>query len=871
MTKIKAFFWKRQKSPAQAALEFALALPVLLLVLYGLLETGRLLFIYASTVTAARQAVRYGSATGLNASSIPYYQDCDGIRNAVHRVGFINRFEDSDIAIAYDRGLEYVDPPGTWEVNQITNPDPDCDGGFSGFDIRKGDRIRVEVSEQWVPIVPLVPFEPFTITSESSRTILSGVSIYVTAPASFFSGSGGGELTLAVSASPETYDTLGQIITYTYTITNVGTDVLSGTFDLQDVPVATNDCDVQAPGVLAVGASFTCTGTYAITQDDLDDGTLTDVAQASANTGTIFSNLDGTTVTAIQLPALYLAKTGSPEVSSVAGTVVTYTYTLTNSGNVRLRAPYAVADDHTNDETCPATPSPLDPGSYITCTATYTIKQSDLNAGTVINHATATALWGFDTVTSNEATFTVFTPPIFLTIEATPMTVSSVGQIISYKYWISNETDRNITQPYSVTDSLVSPISCAVAVAADPLVPNEQTYCTGQHTVTQANLDSGLPITNTATATGRQGGQTRASQLASASVAVMHTASLSLQMSANPTTATSLGTVVTYTYVLTNAGNVTLSPPFTVTDNMATGITCASPTSTLAPNGGTKTCTGSRTISQTDLDNGSVINTATASAKFGLQTVTSSQQTATVITFEGARLGLKKTGSPPFTPIAGQLITYTYRLRNTGNVALTSPYAVSDDVLAADGSSVDCSSAVSPLAIGASTTCTGFHTTTSSPDLAAGYVTNYATATAQNGASVITSNEAHATIIVSAAGCNTKHSALKTTPFGMTIFNNNPFDLSLSSVTINFNDSPSTRTIVSILLGASSIWTNSIDFPTPITATPLSGDVTVAANSSKILQINLNGTYTANNLEWITVAFAEGCQVLDSRDASQLQ
>ncbi|MGE5251945.1 MAG: TadE family protein, partial [Bacteroidota bacterium] len=53
------------KSKAQAMVEFALALPILLLVVYGLLESGRLLFIYASVVTAARQAARYGSATGL--------------------------------------------------------------------------------------------------------------------------------------------------------------------------------------------------------------------------------------------------------------------------------------------------------------------------------------------------------------------------------------------------------------------------------------------------------------------------------------------------------------------------------------------------------------------------------------------------------------------------------------------------------------------------------------------------------------------------------------------------------------------------------------------------------------------------------------
>ena len=48
--------------------EFAIALPVLLLLLYGILEAGRLLFVYSTVVTASRQAARYGATTGENGS-----------------------------------------------------------------------------------------------------------------------------------------------------------------------------------------------------------------------------------------------------------------------------------------------------------------------------------------------------------------------------------------------------------------------------------------------------------------------------------------------------------------------------------------------------------------------------------------------------------------------------------------------------------------------------------------------------------------------------------------------------------------------------------------------------------------------------------
>lgn len=175
-----------KKSPAQAMVEFALVLPILLLVVYGLLEVGRLLFIYASTVTAARQAVRYGSATGVNDAGVPFYQDCAGITAAAQSVGFINRFNASDIHITYDRG---VDGSGDPVAISGIDPSPNADSCPAGNGvIQSKDRIKVQVSTQWIPIVPLVPLDPFTITSESVRTIIGNVTIEVDAPPAEFTG-----------------------------------------------------------------------------------------------------------------------------------------------------------------------------------------------------------------------------------------------------------------------------------------------------------------------------------------------------------------------------------------------------------------------------------------------------------------------------------------------------------------------------------------------------------------------------------------------------------------------------------------------------------------------------------------------------------
>jgi hypothetical protein len=169
----KPVLFHPQKSPAQAMVEFALALPILLLLIYGLIEVGRLLFIYNSVVSAARQATRYGAATGLNISGgVPRYQDCTGIRSAAQQSDFLDNFENADILIWHDDGEA---------INQdaYCAPGMDYDKSFRAS-IGNSSRVRVQVSAEYTPILSFLPFKPFTITSVSARTILVSVSIAVT-------------------------------------------------------------------------------------------------------------------------------------------------------------------------------------------------------------------------------------------------------------------------------------------------------------------------------------------------------------------------------------------------------------------------------------------------------------------------------------------------------------------------------------------------------------------------------------------------------------------------------------------------------------------------------------------------------------------
>ena len=187
---------------------------------------------------------------------------------------------------------------------------------------------------------------------------------------------------------------------------------------------------------------------------------------------------------------------------------------------------------------------------------------------------------------------------------ATPTTYSKVGAVITYRYVIKNIGNVTLTGPFSVTDNKAT-VTCTQP-ADGALSPNETMTCSASYTITAADLDSGK-VTNKATASG--GGVT--SNQATATVTVTQCKALSLIKTASPTTYNKVGDVITYSYVIRNVGNVTLTGPFSVTDDKAT-VTCTQPADgALSPNE-TMTCSASYTITAADLDSGKVTNKATA-------------------------------------------------------------------------------------------------------------------------------------------------------------------------------------------------------------------------------------------------------------------
>jgi hypothetical protein len=173
--KIKQGISKRQrknqsKSKAQGFLEFALVLPLLLLLIFGVIEFGRMLFIYSAVFTATREAARFGSAAG-KVDGTPRYNDCAGIRARAIEIGSIAGILDEDISIRYDSG------PGTPILVGSSCPYNEEEGKVK---VREGyHRIIVEINKDFTPMIPLVNVPPAVIHSRSARTIMSDISVKV--------------------------------------------------------------------------------------------------------------------------------------------------------------------------------------------------------------------------------------------------------------------------------------------------------------------------------------------------------------------------------------------------------------------------------------------------------------------------------------------------------------------------------------------------------------------------------------------------------------------------------------------------------------------------------------------------------------------
>ena len=482
--------------------------------------------------------------------------------------------------------------------------------------------------------------------------------------------------------------TTGNTIIYTLSLSNESNVAATGTVVSDVVPTGTTYSSCTTPagtcanssgtvswnlGTIAAGATASMTLTVTVGTPATGQLQINNIAQVTATNSTtpVFSNTVSAPLASAATLNLLLVKTASPTTYNALNDTITYSYALTNLGTGTLSGTFAVTDSAAT-VTCPQ-PGSLAPNATLTCSATYHITSGDMTAHSKTNTATATV----GATTSNVATATVTQNQADLAVTKSDGTGSyTPGNDVTYTIGVTNNGPQDSTG-FTVTDTL--PSNTTFASASSGCVFSTPTItCTSSGLALNASTSWSVTLHTSAA---RTGSRENTAQIAT-SVQVDPTsgnntatdtdyqASLALTKVATPTTYSAVGAQITYNYTVTTTGNVALGPAqFTVSDDhigspLGTAFNCGAAATTLAPNA-TVTCSATYTITQADLNAGSVTNHATASGGG----VTSPQVSATA-TAVGADLAVAKSDSlATYTP--GQNVIYTIGVTNNGPSANT--------------------------------------------------------------------------------------------------------------------------------------------------------------------------------------------------------
>jgi VCBS repeat-containing protein len=214
---------------------------------------------------------------------------------------------------------------------------------------------------------------------------------------------------IAISKMPDlTHAHEGDTVTYTYTVTNPGSEPLSDVSVTDDKVEHVNyqSGDTNGDGKLDTDETWVFTATHTITADDpsplVNNG-------AAAGTNSLSQTIIAWTSASVDIlqPAIAINKTAEP-VEAHEGDIITYTYTVTNPGNVPL-SNVSVTDDKIGDANYQSGDTngdgKLDIDETWVFTATYDVTDED--PGRLVNTATVSGTDALSCSVESEATASV--------------------------------------------------------------------------------------------------------------------------------------------------------------------------------------------------------------------------------------------------------------------------------------------------------------------------------------------------------------------------------------------------------------------------------------------------------------------------------
>jgi len=410
-------------------------------------------------------------------------------------------------------------------------------------------------------------------------------------------------------------DSAGDVIEYDISVDNSGNVTLS---NLQIIDLLVSNTggtitytsgDTDSDGLLDVDETWHFTASYTVTQSDIDNGSVENIAVAYAldSNGTPLNSIDNDIHTFVQDPQMEVTKVDALPSNVAVGEYITYTIVVTNTGNVTLDA-ISVSDTNATMNGVGSTPA-LAPGDSVTFTAVHQITQEDMDNGFVDNQATGTATApngnnindlsdDTDDATDNDTegdgepddvTHTDLSPYQVVSMEVTLDDNVQTNQNNPYNYLPGDVIDYTAELTNTGNVSIVPDTPAGYTAVLDPntgmnigdtdgdgvLDPGETWVYTTTHTVTQSDIDAGQ-VDNQVTFTGTGANGTAVSDVSDdpqdmttttddvTTTYIGQNPEMTVEKTgvfndANGNGVADSGETVTFTITVDNTGNVTIS------------------------------------------------------------------------------------------------------------------------------------------------------------------------------------------------------------------------------------------------------------------------------------------------------------------------
>ncbi len=358
----------------------------------------------------------------------------------------------------------------------VQNSDGTLTMVFSGYrmpgDATAGETFGTNPSAQWTigTTDPDLYRNILTVTLDPAATATESVASQTT-----------------VTASPSA-PVAGQSVTYTATVSNPAT----GAGDPTGTVTFTGDGGTLCPSVALDGDvpdQATCTTTYS-------GGAQSDDVTASYSGDSTFSGSSGSAAVSVGA-ALTVASSTTPSGYGASGNSLAFADVVTSDSPDSLTS-VAVSDGLGQTISCPN--STLAAGTSETCTSTYPVTQAEVDAGSITDTTTASAVDGTTAVSSAPFTLTVeasgATSALGLSETTTSTGYGLPGDSVPFSDTVTDTGTTTISN-IAVSDTLDSGVTCP----SSTLTPGDSEICTGTYTVTEADVTGGS-VTDTATATG---------------------------------------------------------------------------------------------------------------------------------------------------------------------------------------------------------------------------------------------------------------------------------------------------------------------------------------------------------------------------------